>query len=762
MGVPYDFRDLEARWSARWEADRLYEIDVDHVEDVFFGCVEFPYPSGEGLHVGHVFKYGGVDVLCRKRRMEGRNVFQPMGWDSFGINAENYALRVGRPPAEVIAETTANFKRQLSGVGIGWDWTRELATSDPSYYRWTQWLFLRLHEAGLAYQGDAPVTWCPSCATVLAREQVEAGACERCDTPVEQRRLRQWWLRITAYADRLLEGLEVLDWPERSQRIQREWIGRSEGVDIDFEVDGSSEVLRCFTTRPDTIHGVTFLAVAHDHPLLDVIVPDERRPVIQAFRDQTASREAAGEHGGIDGADTGIVCRHPVSDEPIPVFVASYVVAGYGTGAVMGVPAHDDRDRRFAGVKGLEVVDAGLDAAAAASMVEAGTAIAAVRYRLHDWLVSRQRYWGPPIPIVHCASCGAVPVPDDALPVELPEISSVDEIRPADDGRSPLARFDEWVRTPCPRCGAEARRDTDVLDTFVDSSWYFLRYPSVDVDDRPWDAARTERILPIDFYAGGVEHAARHHLYARFVVKALYDLGEISFDEPFPTMRLGGLIIKDGAKMSKSRGNVVDPDVVVAEHGADVLRCALFFTAPWAVGGDFQLDAITGIERFFTRVWRIFKSRPGPGIDQALIDRAIGSVSRDVDELSHNTAIARLMELVGAMEQGSPSLDDRSVFVRLLAPFAPFLAEELWSREGHAGSVHLAPWPTSSGSAGPSAARLAVQVDGKVRAHIDADAPDVEAAARAAVSEAIDGRIVERVIVVPNRLVNLVTTLGPA
>ena len=558
MGVPYDFREIEQRWRERWEEAGLHHVDLDTVNPsrLFYNLVEFPYPSAEGLHVGHIFKYSGADAYGRYQRMLGKEVFQPIGFDAFGIHTENYALKVGRHPLALTRQTTAAFRAQLSRGGMAWDWSRSVDTSQPGYYRWTQWVLTKLFAAGLLYQADAPVVWCPSCLTVLAREQTEVAAggavCERCSTPVTERQMRQWFLRTTAYAERLLAGLDDLDWPERAKRLQRQWIGRSEGREVDF---GD---LTVFTTRPDTLPAVTFLAVPAGHPAVGTARP------------------------------------HPLSGATLPVLAADYVVESYGTGAVMGVPAHDERDRRFAVAHSLPISDVPLLEPGQAELVGRP----AVRYRMRDWLISRQRYWGPPIPIVHCQSCGPVAVPEEELPVLLPE---VDDFRPTGTGRSPLAAVESFVRARCPSCGGPGRRETDVSDVFVDSSWYFLRYPSAEFNNKAWDAQRTETALPVDFYAGGPEHVQRHHLYARFVTMALHDLGLVDFDEPFPRVRLGGLIIKEGAKMSKSRGNVVGPDPYVRAHGSDVLRCALLFTCPWESGGDFHDDTISGIERFFGR-----------------------------------------------------------------------------------------------------------------------------------------------------------------
>lgn len=710
MSLPYPVHVIEARWQERWRRERVGHVDLDSVESgrVFYNLVEFPYPSAEGLHVGHVFRYVGVDAFGRYQRMCGRRVFQPIGFDAFGIHSENYALKVGEHPQTLTERTTARYRQQLSSIGAAWDWSREVNTSLPEYYKWTQWILVRLFKAGLMYQAEAPVIWCPSCLTVLAREQTEGAVCERCDSPVSERLMRQWFLRTTEYADRLLTGLDGLDWPARSKRLQRQWIGRSEGRDIDF---GD---LTVFTTRPDTLPAVTFIAVPVGHRAAGTTRP------------------------------------HPLSGEPVPVVVADYVVESYGTGAVMGVPAHDDRDARFAAANNLPVSHAPLlDAEQARA-----TGRPAVRYRMHDWLISRQRYWGPPIPIVHCSACGPVSVPEDDLPVVLP---SVEDIRPT--GNSPLAGCVEWINTPCPQCGRSARRDPDVSDAFVDSAWYFLRYPSTDIDDRAWDWERTAEVLPVDFYAGGSEHVQRHHLYARFLTMAMHDLGLVPIQEPIPRIRLGGLIIQSGAKMSKSRGNVISPDGYIEEHGTDVLRCSLLFAAPWSRGGEYSDRSIAGIERFFARCWRTIE-RPHEYVDSdGTVGRVIASVTDAVERMAFNVALARLMEFVDEAR----SAEAKSVLVRLLAPLAPHLAEELWHRLGHQFSVHDQPWPDPPERDDVDVAvEIAVQVDGRLRGVITVAGEATEAAivalARSEVDAAPGEDATRRVIVVPGRVVNFVTT----
>ena len=712
MAPPYDAQRVEAHWRERWEAEGVGRVDLDRVDasEIFVNLAEFPYPSAEGLHVGHVFRYGGVDAYGRYRRMSGSEVFQPIGFDAFGIHTENYAIRVGEHPVSLTARTTARFRDQLSRTGMAWDWMRAIDTSRPEYYRWTQWILVRLFEAGLFYRAEAPVIWCPSCLTVLAQEQTERGGtvCERCESVVAQRVMTQWFLRITNYAERLLAGLDDLDWPDRAKRLQRQWIGRSEGTEIDF---GD---LTVFTTRPDTLPAVTFLAVPPGHPA------------------------------------AGSAHPHPLTGEQIPVYEADYVLQAYGTGAVMGVPAHDERDRRYAEDHGIPISDAPLLDAAAAAKVGRSS----VRCRLRDWLISRQRYWGPPIPIVHCHECGPVPVPDDQLPVLLPR---VEDFRPTGTGQSPLATAHDWVVTSCPKCGEPARRETDVSDTFVDSAWYFLRYPSTEYDDRPWDDERTRKVLPVDFYAGGLEHVQRHHLYARFVTMALYDLEFVPFEEPFPRIRIGGLIVKTGAKMSKSRGNVVGPDDYIETVGADALRCGLLFSAPWEKGGEFTDAAIAGIERFFSKTWRVITGPDQGSPNEPAIARTIHAVTNAIERFTFNVAIARLMEMLP--EVGSPA--SKRIFVKLLAPFAPHLAEELWHRLGEPFSVHTQPWPQHDARLlEQNEVEIAVQVDGKLRGTINVapDAP-VSAVRDIARRQVMSLPAVEEtnVIYVPGRVINFVT-----
>jgi leucyl-tRNA synthetase len=811
-GRSYEPAAIEAAWQARWSADRSTETDVEHVsaDRKFYNLVEFPYPSAEGLHVGHAYTYTGADTYGRYLRMRGRDVFQPMGFDSFGIHTENFAIKVGEHPRTLTERTITNYRRQLTSIGAAWDWSRAIVTSDPSYYRWTQWLFVQLFRAGLAIRREAPVVWCPSCLTVLANEQVEGDRCERCGTEVVLRTMRQWFLRITAYADELVRGLEGLDWPDSAKRVQREWIGRSEGTEIDFRVVGMDVRLRTFTTRSDTLFGVTFLALPPEHPYLESLVAGtDQEAAVRAYVDEAARRRLGASGGGPrtpstperTGVFTGAFAIHPATGDEVPIYVADYVVAAYGTGAVMGVPAHDVRDFAFADAHGLAVVEviqpedatsavppwtgegvlrgsseftglrSELARDAVSDWLEArGVGRRAVRYRLHDWLISRQRYWGPPIPIVYCDDCGTVPVPEEDLPVVLPD---VDDFRPTGTGVSPLATVASFVETACPTCGEPAKRETDVSDTFLDSAWYFLRFPSSDIDDRPWDPERTERMLPVDSYAGGPEHVMRHHLYARFVTMALHDLDLVPFPEPFPRLRLHGMLTKDGAKMSKSRGNVVNPDRSIADHGADVTRMYLLFIGPWDEGGDFSDAGIAGIERFVRRVWRLIDEPHVAGhgsVDIRTVDRTIAAVGADLEAMRFNTAIASLMELVRWTRREKSAMSSpewsraSSSLVLLLAPFAPYLAEELWSILGGEYSVHQQSWPAHDpGALILDRVTMAIQIDGKTRDRIEvpvgSERGDVieQALKREGVRRHLGQGQPTRVVFVQDRLINLVT-----
>ncbi len=796
----YDPQVVEAAWQARWADRHVNEPDLDHPRRPFYNLMMFPYPSAEGLHVGNLFAFTGADIFGRFRRLQGFEVFEPIGFDAFGIHSENYALAVGTHPAKLIPRNIDAFRRQLRRFGGMFDWRHELSTTDPAYYKWTQWLFVQLFKHGLAYRKRAAVNWCPTCKTVLANEQVVNGYCERHpDTKVEQRFLEQWFFGITRYAQRLLDNLDSLDWSESTVTLQRNWIGRSEGATLVFETP-TGDSIAVFTTRPDTVFGATYLVLAPEHPLVDALTLEERRHEVREYKRVVQGKDIVSRKVGDrakTGVFTGTYARNPATGESIPVWIADYVLMEYGTGAIMAVPAHDKRDFEFAqefdlpirqvvrvegeslpivSTSGTLMQSAPFDGMpcdrAAREIVEwlerSGSAHREVQYRLHDWCISRQRYWGPPIPIIHCGACGPVAVPDEDLPVELP---FVEDFKPDDSGVSPLARHAEWYHVPCPRCGAAARRETDVSDTFLDSSWYFLRYPSTEFADRAFDPARTATWLPVSTYIGGNEHAVLHLLYSRFITMVLHELGHTSFEEPFPKLRAHGLIVKDGAKMSKSRGNVVVPDAYIQQWGADTFRMYLMFLGPFQEGGDFRDEGITGIRRFLDRVWVLGHeaARAGSAALPAGVERklhqTIRKVTADTDALRYNTAIAAMMEYVNELRSAECTLPTAvEPLLVMLAPFAPHLAEELWSAAGHPDSIFIAGrWPSYDETlATAEEIELVVQVNGKLRARLTVPRGLTEAAAleraraEAGVRKFIDGKPVRKVVYVPDRLVNLV------
>ncbi len=797
MREVYNPHEIEARWQARWATARRGQVDLDHAARPFYNLMEFPYPSGEGLHVGHVFSFGGADTYGRFMRRCGYTVFQPIGFDAFGIHSENYALKVGAHPQELTPKATARFREQLRRLGAAFDWSREVDTTDPRYYRWTQWIFVQLYKAGLAYRAEATVNWCPSCKTVLANEQVVAGRCERCDTPMTQRRTTQWFFRITRYADRLLDFSQV-DFAETVIKRQQAWIGRSAGLEIPFQiVDGRSQIadvqsaicnlqseIVVFTTRPETIPGATFLALAPEHPLVEAIIRSggPQAAALRGYVERASGRlELERQQGEPDGVFTGLTAVNPANGAHVPIWVADYVLASYGTGAIMGVPAHDQRDARFAAKYGLMAADDRRmtnDEGEQFSDIRPSSFVVCpvVRYRLRDWLISRQRYWGPPIPIIYCEQCGTLPVPEEQLPVLLPPL---EHFRPTGAGVSPLATIDEFVNTACPQCGGPARRETDVSDNFLDSAWYFLRYLATERDDVPWDEARVRKWLPVGLYTGGPEHATMHHLYARFISMALYDLGHTPVEEPFGRLRLHGTITKDGRKMSKSRGNVVNPDAYIARYGADVTRMALLFLGPFDEDADFNDRGVAGMARFLSRVWELCSAGQGRKTkDERRNDRSssfvvgpssfVRRVTEELEQQSYHTAIAALMEYAnwlrgpGAHLTAKEGNAARRTLVALLAPFAPHLAEELWQRLGGSGSIHDQPWPVAAANAADLTIELPVQVDGRLRDRISiaalADEAAISAIALAApkVRAATAGRAVQRVVVVPGRVVNVV------
>lgn len=803
----YNPLEVERRWQERWETqgtNRHTDVELRRAERPFYNLMMFPYPSAEGLHVGNIYAFTGADIYGRYQRLRGRDVFEPIGFDAFGIHSENFALKVGTHPGELIPRNVERFTRQLRRVGFMYDWSRTVDTTQPDYYRWTQWIFLQLYEAGLAVKKEAPVNWCPGCNTVLANEQVIAGECERCGTAVELRTLSQWFFRITEYAERLLGNLGEMDWSASTKKAQENWIGRSEGAEVRFPFVEHDAHIDVYTTRPDTVFGATYMVLAPEHPLVREIVADGRRAEVEAYRARTAATDLTARRStdkSKTGVDTGGRAVNPATGEPIPVWIADYVLMEYGTGAIMAVPGHDQRDYEFATEFGLPirrvVAGEGEDAATpleeaytgpgrlvnsgtfegmpveeavpavTAWLAERGAARPRTNYRLHDWCISRQRYWGPPIPILYCDECGTVPVPEEELPVRLPEMQ---DFRPDASGISPLARNEAWYRTICPRCGGEARRETDVSDTFLDSAWYFLRYPSAGDDTQPFDSDVTRRWLPVDMYIGGNEHAVLHLLYARFITMVLKDLGHIDFEEPFTTFRAHGLIIKDGAKMSKSRGNVVVPDAFIEEFGADAFRTYLMFIGPYEEGGDFRDAGLAGPYNFLTRVWDTVlaaENRPlDAGVEQKL-HATIRKVSEDIESLSYNTAIAAMMEYLNVVRAGGRTPERAAVepLVLLLAPFVPHMAEELHTRLGHTeGTVfESAAWPEHDPAlATADRVEFVVQVNGKLRARLPMPRGVAEADARDAaltddnVRRFVEEGTVRKLIFVPDRLLNFV------
>jgi len=812
----YDPHTVEQKWQRIWEETDVYHVDLDAAARPFMNLMEFPYPSGEGLHVGHVFTYSGADVCGRYHRMLGDDVFQPMGFDAFGIHAENYALRMGVHPGVQIPRNIARFRdTQMTRIGVAFNWERQIDTTTPGYYRWTQWIFLQLYHAGLAYRAEAPVNWCPSCKTTLADEQVIDGVCERCGAVVTMRRLTQWFLRITRYAERLLD-YSGGNYPDVTRKAQTAWIGRREGTEIRFPAPGAP--VTAFTSRPDTLFGAAFLVLAPEHPDVERLTAPERRSEMLAWCAEAAARTPAERLAGgraHSGLWTGVYATNPVNGRALPIWVAEYVLRDYGTGAIYAVPGHDARDLEFARVHDLPVltvvepdehaegrpsatayegegrlVNSGpwtgmptADARRAITtwLAQHGLGGSRVTYRLRDWLISRQRYWGPPIPIVYCDNCGIVPVPERDLPVLLPY---TDAFRPLGTGGSPLASLPAFVHTRCPRCGAPARRETDVSDNFLDSAWYYLRYTSTEFDDRPWDKARLEHWMPVSRYTGGEEHATLHHMYARFLWKAMQDLGHIPAalgSEPFARLTLHGVILKNGQRMSKSRRTVVNPDEYIARYGADVLRVYLLFIGPFERGGTFQVTGVHGVERWAQQLWRL--AQPGawrPSADggtlateglvlRRALHRTVRRVSDDIEAMSLNTAIAELMAFTGTLRRvrGRVSADawreSVETLIRLAAPFAPHLAEEAWSARGLPYSVHRQPWPTAHPALADSqCVTIAVQVNGRLRARLEvpAGAPEEDvvrlAMAEAKVQSALAGRHIRRTVFVPDRVLNLV------
>jgi leucyl-tRNA synthetase len=812
MAQNYNPREIERKWQRRWAADQIYKVGKDDKRPKFYALTMFPYTSGD-LHIGHWYAMAPSDAYARFKRMQGYNVLHPMGFDAFGLPAENAAISRGIHPHDWTMRNIKNMRRQLKSMGAIYDWDREVITSLPGYYKWTQWFFLKLYEAGLAYRAKAPVNWCPKCQTVLANEQVVGeGLCERCGTPVVKKELEQWFFRITKYAEELLDHGR-LDWPERIKTMQKNWVGKSEGAEISFQLEDAGieqKEIKVFTTRPDTVFGVTFFLLAPEHPLVSRLTTPEHKTEVAEYIDW-CRRQSEYERVALGREKTGVFLGsyvvNPINRERVPIWIADYVLPTYGTGAVMAVPAHDERDFEFAkkfrlpvrtviapaGWSGEELAEpyvgvgtmvnsgefTGLSGeqgydAICASLEENGWGRRTVVYRLRDWLISRQRYWGAPIPVVYCDKCGIVPVPEKDLPVLLPPDA---EFRPT--GESPLKYCEAFVNTTCPKCAGPARRETDTMDTFMCSSWYFLRYTSPRTRSASFDANKVKYWLPVDLYTGGAEHAVMHLFYARFFIKALRDMGLVDFDEPFARLFNQGTIIYRGDKMSKSRGNVIAPDEYVAELGADAVRGYLMFVGPWELGGEWNDRGIVGISRWLDRVWSLVtidyaSTIVDPEAEKRILHmthKTIGEVSADLERFRFNTMLASLMEFTNYLsrvkESGavSDSLWKEAIrcFLLLLAPTAPHLSEELWNRTGHRYSIHNQPWPEyDEDLAKEEQITLVIQVNGKLRDKVlvPASISEVEAkelaVGRERVRSYIDDKTPARIIYVPKRVVNIV------
>ena len=804
-----DYKQIESKWQKIWADTGLYKFDRSRVDKKYYCLEMFSYPSGAKLHAGHWYNYGPADTFARFKRMQGYEVFQPMGFDAFGLPAENYAIKTGIHPEESTLKNIATMEGQLKRIGAMYDWDYEIKTCLPDYYKWTQWMFLQLYKKGLAYRKEAPVNWCPSCNTVLANEQAQGGICERCGSQVTHKNLNQWFFKITAYADELLDDIDKLDWPEKTKLMQKNWIGRSFGGEVEFQVKNSDVTLKVFTTRADTIFGVTYVVLAPESPLVDKVVTDEQRAAVEEYKEKSAKATEIDRMSSTrekTGVPTGAYAINPVNGEEVPILVADYVIASYGTGAVMGVAAHDERDFVFAQklglpikrvIKGKDGVEDSLPFCEYGILTDSGefngmssedAKLAILKklekegkgglktnYRLRDWLVSRQRYWGAPIPIIHCDHCGDVPVPEKDLPVRLPM-----GVNFTPDGESPLKKCDEFINTTCPICGRPAKRDADTLDTFVCSSWYFLRYPDAHNADKPFDSEWINKMLPVDKYIGGAEHACMHLLYARFFTKALRDMGYLNFDEPFLSLVHQGTILgPDGNKMSKSKGNVVSPDDSIAKYGADIFRVYLMFGFNYVEGGPWNDNGLESISRFFDRVERIIKKCYEVNFANAPLGKAekelnrvrhntIKCVTNDLGSFSFNTAVARLMEFVNAMynyeantaQKNAIYKDCAKDLVLLLAPFAPHFCEELWEMLGQKYSVFNQSYPTFDPAAMVlDEVELAVQINSKMRAKVTVAASASREEIEKAALEAVKDQLVaapKKVIVVPGRLVNII------
>ena len=808
MSELYNHKVVEKKWQKVWDDNKAFAATDDYSKPKYYALVEFPYPSGQGLHVGHPRPYTALDIVARKRRMQGYNVLYPMGWDAFGLPTENYAIKNKIHPKIVTENNVKRFKEQLHSLGYSFDWDREINTTDPSYYKWTQWIFLKLFKAGLAYKKEMPINWCTSCKVGLANEEVVNGVCERCGAPVVRKVKSEWMLKITDYAEKLIEGLDHVDYIERVKVSQKNWIGKSQGAEVDFSIKGKEDKLRVYTTRCDTLFGVTYMVVSPEHPIIDKYKDELKNwDVIAAYRDEASKKsdferaELAKEKTGVQ--IEGLTAINPVNGKEIPIWISDYVLMSYGTGAIMAVPAHDERDWEFAkkfnlpliqvvakngeevdinaaaftdvatGVlinsdflNGLEVKDAKAKMIAFLEEKKIGTA--KTNYKLRDWVFSRQRYWGEPIPIVHCPKCGNVPVPEEELPLRLPEVESYE---PTGTGESPLAAIDEWVNCKCPVCGSDAKRETNTMPQWAGSSWYFLRYVDNHNSEALVSREKADEMLPVDMYIGGVEHAVLHLLYSRFYTKFLYDIGAIDFDEPFHKLFNQGMITgKNGIKMSKSKGNVVSPDDLVRDYGCDSLRMYELFVGPPELDAEWDDRGIDGVNRFLKRLWNMLMESKEKDIQPTkemikLRHRMVYDITTRLESFSLNTVISGFMEynnkfIEVAKKEGGIDKETLETIAVLLSPFAPHFAEEMWEQLGHVDTVFKAGWPKyDENEMKDDEIKIPVQINGKTKAVIEIPADiskdDAIAAGREAIADKLTGNVIKE-IYVPKKIINIV------
>ncbi|MBS5082210.1 MAG: leucine--tRNA ligase [Clostridiales bacterium] len=801
MAVPYNHKAVEQKWRKNWEAD---PVNVNDGKKPKYYCLDmFPYPSGNGLHVGHWRGYVISDVWSRYKMLQGYYLIHPMGWDAFGLPAENYAIKMGVHPAKSTAENVSNIKRQINEIAAIYDWDMEVNTTDPNFYKWTQWIFVKMFKAGLAYEKEFPINWCPSCKTGLANEEVVNGACERCGTPVTKKNLRQWMLKITAYADRLLSDLDKLDWPEKVKKMQSDWIGKSHGAEVDFKVEGTDKAITVYTTRPDTLYGATFMVLAPEHAMAKELAVDETRAEVEDYIFKASMKSSVDRLQDKEktGVFTGSYAINPINGAKVPIWLSDYVLADYGTGAIMCVPAHDDRDFEFATKFGIPIVQViAKDGKEIENMTEAytepgiminsgefngmssldakrdlpsrlearGIGKVTTNYKLRDWVFSRQRYWGEPIPIIHCDHCGAVPVPEDQLPLTLPEVESY---QPTGTGESPLAAIDEWVNTTCPVCGAPAKRETNTMPQWAGSSWYFLRYVDSHNNEELVSKEKADKLLPVDMYIGGVEHAVLHLLYSRFYTKFLNDIGVVDFDEPFTKLFNQGMITgKNGIKMSKSKGNVVSPDDLVSDYGCDSLRMYELFVGPPELDAEWDDRGIDGVYRFINRFWNLVMDNKDKKVAASkemikIRHRMVHDITQRLESFNLNTVISGFMEYNNKMielakKEGGIDQETLETAVILLSPFAPHLSEELWEQLGNSDSVFKNQWPEHDEDAmKDDEIEVPVQINGKTKAVISVPAEiskeDAIAAGKEAVADKLTGTIVKE-IYVPKKIINIV------